>query len=354
MEDPPYLLFSLGNALYAIDALAVQEIFFLPELIPITEAPPDIVGVVNLRGEVLPIVDLNLRFGQRAPEYSLHDSVIILEVQGFRMGIIVNEVQEVQNLSSEQIKTDLSYGRGIGAKHFVTGVAKVGSEIFMLLDCQQLIQFSESVTAAIAAEDLDPRSANLVDANISATFGIQQRLFCPNATPAEKATFRERAENLIHSTDTQDFTGLMPLAVIGLNGEYFGLDLKVVREFTDIRKVTPIPCCPEHIVGNMNLRGEIVTLVDIRNTLSLPFQGATDRSKAMIIHINDLVAGMTVDEVFDVMYLNPSEITSVPAAIHSMNDEYLRGTAPYREKMMAILDLPKIITKGDLDVNEEV
>ena len=148
--------------------------------------------------------------------------------------------------------------------------------------------------------------------------------------------------------------GLTPLAVIGLNGEYFGFELELVREFTDLRKITPIPCTPAHIIGNMNLRGEIITIIDIRNLLNLSANASSTNSKAMVIHVDDLIAGVTVDEVFDVMYLQPSEMRPIPAAVHSSNDEYLRGTAPYREKMMSILDMSKIITKGELIVNEEI
>jgi len=175
---------------------------------------------------------------------------------------------------------------------------------------------------------------------------------CPSATPEERAIFRERALDLRQSTESSDFTGLMPLAVIGLNGEYFGLDLEVVREFTNIHNVTPIPCCPAHVVGNMNLRGEIVTLVDVRSALNMPLSAASTSSKAIVIHVDDLVAGLPVDEVFDVIYLRPSEVRPVPAAVHSVSDEFLRGTAPYFEKMLSILDLPKILTNGGLMVEE--
>ena len=70
--------------------------------------------------------------------------------------------------------------------------------------------------------------------------------------------------------------------------------------------------------------------------------------------VSPVVAGITVDEVFDVMYLNPLEMMPVPAAVHSINDEYLRDTAPDREKMMGVLDIPKILSKGRLTVEEEV
>lgn len=186
------------------------------------------------------------------------------------------------------------------------------------------------------------------------TLGSFYDVCCPNATPKERAIFRERAEKLRRSTESSDFTKMIPLAVIGLNGEYFGLDLQVVREFTDIRNVTPIPCCPPHIVGNMNLRGEIVTLIDIRSVLNMPLAAPGTASKAIVIHVDEVVAGVPVNEVFDVTYLRASDVAPVPAAVQMGGSEYLLGTAPYSEKMLSILDLPKIFTKGELAVNEEV
>ena len=107
----------------------------------------------------------------------------------------------------------------------------------------------------------------------------------------------------------------------------------------------------------MNLRGEIVTLVDIRNVLnmSLNMSGAANYlSQAIVVEVADLVTGIVVDEILDIIYLSVSEIAAVPAALHSANRKYLRGTALYGEKMMAILNLQKLLTKGGVVVDEEV
>jgi len=345
MANKPYLIFSINDSLYGVEAFCVQEIFALPNLTPIAETPPDIVGVVNLRGDILPVIDLNLRFGYQQLDYSLTDSVIVLEWQKFRGGIIVNQVLEVHDISPEEVKTELFYGQQVNQSYsrFLDGIGKVAANIVMLLNHEKLLGYSQSLESLFTEE----LSNHLPKKNLT---------FCSQATAEEKALFRERAESLMQPTQSEDFTGLIPLAVVGLNGEYFGLDLPIVREFTDIRQVTPVPCCPPHIVGNMNLRGEILTLVDLRNALNMPIMnaGKSSHSKVMVIKIDDLLVGVTVDEVFDVMYLHPLQILAVPTAVNSVNNEYLRGTAPYREKMMSILDLPRIFHQGDLIVNEEV
>lgn len=350
-----YLIFSVNGSRYGIDTTAVQEIFFLPALTPIDEAPRDIVGVLNLRGEILPVMDLNLRFGQRPRDYKITDSIIVLEWQNIKMGSIVNQVHEVQEIEAEAISTKITYGRQINtpSHNFLAGVAKTMGELVMLLDPAQLIQHSDSIDTRILDGNTTAIQNGRTNPTEVDTPSAEPRRFCPHATPEELAIFRERAENLMRLTEGQDLTGLMAIAVIGLNDEYFGLDLNLVREFTDIRDITPVPCCPEYIIGNMNLRGEIVTLVDIRRALNLPIADFEGVVKAMVVHLDDLVAGITIEEVCDVMYLHPSQLTPVPAAVHSASDEYLRGTAPYRNKMMSLLDLAKILSQGELEVNEE-
>jgi purine-binding chemotaxis protein CheW len=149
-------------------------------------------------------------------------------------------------------------------------------------------------------------------------------------------------------------TELIPLVVVGLNGEYFGVELVVLQEFAEIHHVTPVPCCPQHIIGDMNLCGDILTLVDIRHVFKVPGVGVGSTAKAMVVHLNDLLAGVLVDEVFDVMYLRATDITTVPVALQAESKEYLKGTAPYGGKMLSILDVPTLLASEDFVVNEDI
>jgi purine-binding chemotaxis protein CheW len=145
----------------------------------------------------------------------------------------------------------------------------------------------------------------------------------------------------------------MPLAVIGFGNEYFALDLGLVREFTDIGNLTPIPCCPNHIVGNMNLRGEIVTLVDIRNVLNLPTTPVSVGSPAVVVQVDDIVAGLPVDQVLEMAYLNSADMTPLSGIQSEFGEQYFQGTALFQEKLLKVLDLGKIFTQGKLAVNEQ-
>ena len=380
MEYKSFLIFKLNQYRYGLETAAVQEIFLLPELNPIEEAPPDIVGVLNLREDILPVMDLSLRFGHRAIQYKITDSVIVVEWQGVKIGIIVSAVDEVKEIETRVISKQIFYGRKILTQghHFVAGFAKINTEIVTLLDCQHLIQYSEAVDPLIPPQDESKRSVKESqkdrepELQNSANAPVTQQTstdvsadrdlstfektgyFSPAATPEERAIFKQRAANLISVSDREDTKGPISLAVVMLNEEYFGLDLNLVREFTEIRQITPIPCCGDFILGNMNLRGEIVTLVDIRQLLNLPVTEVNENAKAMVVQCNDIVAGIAIDRVCDVIYLHPYQIKSAPISRHSSSYEYLRGTAPYRDKFLGLIDFNSIIKQEALLVNQEV
>ncbi|EAW38780.1 chemotaxis protein CheW [Lyngbya sp. PCC 8106] len=353
MEKTPYLIFKLNQTSYGINALAVQEIFLLPEIKPIPDTPDEIVGVINLRGQLLVILDLSYRWGSPTSDYHLTDSIIVIEWNQFRVGLLVHQVDELLMISAAEISTELSdfYSEKKSQKSsvcpWIIGIAKLADDFVMLIELKRLISETKIIQNSEVFSEItqDQTILNRSKKNL---------VFCPNATPEERQLFRERAKNLLQETQTQDFQGLIPLAIAGLNQEYFGILLSIVKEFIEIHNITPIPCTPQHIVGNINLRGEIVTLVDVRSFLNLSTTQKTTFSKAIIVQVDQIISGLIVDEVFDIVYLNSATIHSNPTALRSGQNEYLQGTAPYKQKMMSILDLKKILTQEELIVNEEV
>ncbi|MBE9125621.1 MULTISPECIES: chemotaxis protein CheW [unclassified Coleofasciculus] len=336
MKDNSYLVFGLNTYLYGIQPAYVEEIFLLPELIHCPEAPPEIVGAVNLRGDRVPVVDLNLTFGNQVSDYRLTDSVIVLRGEQFRVGIIVNEVYEVKIIDSEDSTPELSTNLNLAGvednKHIAQFTRRAG-DILIFSSPENWLPTIE--TQQFISLDQNP-------------------VYFSNFTLEEQVIFQQRSDNLKLSVDSQDLS-LKPLAVIILNDNLLGIDLAVVREFTDIRQVTPIPCCPPHIIGNMNLRGEILTLVDIRGLLNLPVTAMTASSKAMVVEIEGIVAGVMVETIRDAMFLlNSLEIKAVPTATYLMKDKYIQGAASYDKKKMGILDLPKLFQTAGLIVDEAV
>ncbi|MBN3897908.1 MAG: purine-binding chemotaxis protein CheW [Nostoc sp. NOS(2021)] len=353
MNDQSYLMFNLNDSRYGIPATTVQELFFLPEVTAIAETPSTILGVINLRGKFLPVMDLYHRLKQARPPFQLTDSMIVLEWQTQRIGIIVSQVDSVEAIAADQITANVcDQSKESLPNGLVTGIANVEEGIVTLLNPGLLVQHALIETAFNPNSDFNNGSVN--DALKHPSDSALNHGLYDHFDSQERQIFQERTETLRCLIADEDSAWLLPLAVVGLGGEYFGFGLETVHEFTDIHKITPIPCCPAHIVGNINLRGEIVTLININHLVDLPMNPVRAHQQAVVVRLDQRVAGIAVDDIFDVTYIHPSQITTAPIALHSAKDDYLQGVAPYRDRMMSIINLSKLLTSEVLVVNEEV
>ena len=128
------------------------------------------------------------------------------------------------------------------------------------------------------------------------------------------------------------------------------MDLNIVREFIKISQITPIPCTPDYVIGNMNLRGEILTLLDISQPLSIETSNTKKLTKAVVINLDDIVAGIAVEEVFDVIDISSVDIKAIPVAVDKNTAEYLQGMITYLDQPLYLIDLSKSISQGLLTV----
>src|SRR5574343_2066795 len=137
-----YLTFTLGNEEYAIDILQVQEIrgYELPTLI--ANAPPFIKGVINLRGIIVPIVDLRIKFNLGTVEYTPFTVVVILNVAGRVIGIVVDSVSDVISLNGGQIRPAPDFSGSFDTK-YILGLAAVDARMMIVTDIKRLLSSAD-------------------------------------------------------------------------------------------------------------------------------------------------------------------------------------------------------------------
>lgn len=364
MDNQSFLTLRVEELRYAIAVTEVLEIIKLPELMPVANMPDDIIGILNYRGLALPVMQLSRRLGKTQDHCSISDSLIVVEWQDFKVGIVVHRVEEVQTIEANAIARGFSLGRetDINAA-FLSGIATIDDEMVMILNPEALIRQSDELSDdALAPEAALPKGdASDTDGLTSEMSREQQdevtgksffERYCAWATPEDRALFRQRAEALRSVQGGSEDLQLSSVAVMRLGEDYFGLDLAAVREFIQVSSVTPVPCCPSHILGNMNLRGEVMTLVDIRSALRVSSEGAPDLEKAIVVDVDDIVAGITVDQVCDIVQFSSDEISAVPVATTFSHESYFTGIASYQEKKVGILDFSKLIQAEKFIVNE--
>lgn len=136
-----YLTFLLAQEEYAIQVLKVREIMGIQHITTVPQTPPDVKGVINLRGKVIPVMDLRLKFGLPEAEYTPRTCIIVVQLQGesaSQVGIIVDEVCEVLNLLQGDIQDTPDFGRGITTPYLL-GMAKVKGKVKILLDIDHVV-----------------------------------------------------------------------------------------------------------------------------------------------------------------------------------------------------------------------
>jgi purine-binding chemotaxis protein CheW len=345
------LIFDLDDARFGVDATLVRESVWLPKLSPVEEAPPYIVGIFSLRGQIVPVTDLNLRFGRPARPYRITDQIVILELDQLLMGLIVSEVCDVIDLSAEAIQAPPIFVVDAPVDTpLVEAQVRVGDDIVMLLDARQV--------TLLDARQLMHLPQDLAQTETEQMYSAHN--FCPQATPEQHTIFRTRAKALMEVA-TEENSAHLSLAVVELGGEYFGIELEAIQEFCDIVRPCPIPCCPPHILGAMNLRGNLFTLLDLRAALNLP-RAAQASNKAVIVRAStrlgtgqgEQAVGVAVDQVHDVIYLREEELQELPAALREQHAAEIKGTAPYAGRAITVLNLSALLAQEEWIVNETV
>ncbi len=137
-----FLTFRLGQEEYGIDILRVQEIRSYELPTRIANAPPFIKGVVNLRGVIVPIVDLRVRLGCDSVEYNGFTVVVVLNVRGRVVGAVVDSVSDVLELTSEAIKPAPEMNTSVDTR-FITGIGSIGERLLILMDIEALMSSAD-------------------------------------------------------------------------------------------------------------------------------------------------------------------------------------------------------------------
>ena len=145
-----FLTFTLGSEEYAIDILKVQEIRGYDAVTRIANAPPSIKGVINLRGVIAPIVDLRIKFNLGEPTYNQFTVVIILNIGKRVIGIVVDGVSDVINLSSDKLHPAPEFGSILDTR-YILGLGTVEQRMIIVVDIEKLMTSAEMALVEAAA-----------------------------------------------------------------------------------------------------------------------------------------------------------------------------------------------------------
>jgi len=132
-----------------------------------------------------------------------------------------------------------------------------------------------------------------------------------------------------------------------LDKEVYGIEVMQVQEVLRVTEITPVPGAPDYILGIINLRGNVVTVLDTRKRFGLPPKEIEDPSRIVIIESADQVVGMLVDSVAEVVYLRYSEIESSPNVGNEESSRFIQGVHSRNDSLLILVDVNKLLTENE-------
>lgn len=169
----------------------------------------------------------------------------------------------------------------------------------------------------------------------------------------EWAILERRARELAERPhgDQAETSGMVQVLMFNLGSETYAVPAEYVREVRPLERLTPVPCTPDFVIGVVNLRGNILSLIDIRKFLGVPQEGIADLMHIIVVEAAGLDVGVMASGVNDVNWLLEADLAEPPATVGGISAEYIKGVTP---EAVILLDPEALLGDERLIVNEAV
>ena len=137
-----FLTFTLEDEVYGIEIRYVTEIIGIQSITRVPEVPPYVKGIINLRGKIIPVIDIRLKFGREPMEYNDRTCIVVIDINEVTVGLIVDKVDEVLTIEDDGIAAPPASKTGF-ENRYIKGIGKFGGNVQLLLDCEKLLKNEE-------------------------------------------------------------------------------------------------------------------------------------------------------------------------------------------------------------------
>lgn len=167
-----------------------------------------------------------------------------------------------------------------------------------------------------------------------------------------KQVLKARARELARDGEKEKTAGeTIEVVEFLLAYEKYGIESSYVREIYPLRELTPVPCTPPFVLGIINVRGQIVSVIDLKKFFDLPERGLTDMNKVIIVHNDKMEFGILADSILGVRPILREEIQPSLPTLTGIREEYLQGVT---KEPLVVLDAARILSAKNLVVHEEI
>ena len=270
------LTFRAHGALYAVEAPLVLEVAELPAISPWPAAPPGMAGVIDYRGEVIPVLDISARLGGPTAALRQTDQLIVINLGQGKAGLLVEQALDLFVAPEIRALANPVPSSLRAVAPFLKGMAGNGEHVVLVLDGERLAEFGETPPSVATAPSQAATEAMLV-----------------------------RARELARPSAVLDSGEQRHLVVVRLSGERLGVPVNEVAALTVRPPFTPVPGAPKHLLGLAYHRGGLLRLVDIRAMCGLDASGPPP-AQVVILGGPGMPTGLTVDAIESVAALKGS------------------------------------------------
>lgn len=306
-EDVLLVSFQVGSEEFGLEINKVKEIIRFPDIVKVPNVPNYIPGIISLRDYLIPVVDLRSKLAAGSQEVTDSTRVVVVDVDGSLIGLTVDRVFEVMRVPLNKIFAPPQMINQDGGAN-ITGIARLedGKRIIMLMDLHDII--SQPVLEEISQPG--PGSGE----------EIVNNRFSSNETDEEQ------------------------MVVFSLASEQYGIRITQVQEINRLSKITKIPRAPQYVEGVVNLRGEVIPVIDLRKRFELESKEYNQFTRIIVSDIQNKKVGIIVDAVLEVLRVGRNRIENPPDICESAGaDRFLEGIANLQERMIMMINLENLL-----------
>lgn len=329
-----YLICESVSVRYAIAVDHVEGVYWLPQVSPVEAAPPWFVGSVNWHGEIVYLLDLGLRFKHPARAYDQFTQLIVVSTPEMRCGIVVDAVMDLIEVPEAAVlKRKMAIPKDFNTSYsaMIDGEIKQEGEIYQLLNLQNVLSFEvgqEIFKPCIQSHAVNSERSITNDRKI-----LSERMY-QFSTP-------------VAHDQNENKSGFV---LVFIGGVQYAIEVQYIAEFTHLKKYAVLPCCPDYLMGVINLRGEILSVIDM--TVLLNIHHTEENKELVILSYQSLKLALAVQEIICFQYFDKSFIT----AVQNIEDQHVRCKSLLKvgQGIAGIIDIEAFFTKGLLEIDEHV
>ncbi len=331
--------FRSADKKYAVNIKQVHEVIRMREITAIPEAARFVEGIINLRGRIITVISLGKKHGLQKLKPPKKTRIIIAKLNSRLIGVIVDEVSDVITLKAGDITPPDEALKKAG---YLIGMAKIAQDLILILDLKKLLLDKEKTQPTKSME-------KMTQSMEEPTQSMEEMKLLEKEKAAENESVIMRQAEESELIDRQKNKKKVRVLSFSLGEENYCIDIKSAKETVKLSRITRVPNAPKFIVGVINLRGEIISLVDIRYFFALKELQKKEDAKVIISDINGPLIGVLVDKIKNTLDIEQGHIQSPLATIKDSLAEYTKGQVQLDKKILIFLDLKKVLSCKEIN-----